>query len=336
MRPRVLALLALAALWLAGGGSSGVGWSGVRVEAAAEGAYPIQHVIFGRTQLDLLTTGAWSPYVHEGDSFMLMSGNKEGAINCQALNYWASRLREVYPTAPLYAATSGLRNIQVGSACVDRTMFAGMILVYEPGFPNAPEFTWDHGGTAQVLAEARDALHLRGLEVWTKISGRAAGGRDHYGDWDYGLFGQILDGQIIQTQGSCRDRDGDANYTNARGEFNDALESIHEMYSSVGTTTPLAARVTTASAGANENSVPPHGAMQCALAAWAMPEVVHVTLRTAVDLESIELATTFYRVRENLLQSGVAAASSVGRTPEVGATDPDAFDPPLTIDQASR
>src|SRR5690606_2237602 len=116
-------------------------------------------VIFGKSQLDLLTTGAWSHYVHDDrDSFLLMSGNNDGAINCDALNAWAKTVRSYYPTAPIHAATSGIWNVINGAPCLDRTLFSGMTLVYEPNQNNAPEFSWDRATTEELLAYASQVI----------------------------------------------------------------------------------------------------------------------------------------------------------------------------------
>jgi len=265
--------------------------------------YGVQHVIFGRTQLDLLTTGAWSPYVHDDrDAFMLMSGNISGRINCDLLNRQAAEVREYHPTAPMYAATSGLRNVREGVTCLDTSLFAGLIMVYEPGQENATEFSWDQARTEQSFYELALLARAYGLESWTKISGRATAGRDQFGIWDYGELGYLLSGQIIQTQGSCRDSDENGDFTDGPRDFRAAIESIREMYVSAGVSSRIFIRVTASSVEANRNAVSAEAAMQCAMAAWELPGVDRVTLRTGVgDVESIEAGTEFLRLREQLL-----------------------------------
>ncbi len=286
--------------------------------------YAVEHVIFGGTQLELLTTGLWAPYVHDDrDSFLLMSGNNEGDINCEMLNAWAKMVRERHPNAPIHAATSGIRNVLNGVACLDTTLFSGIALVYEPNQLNAPEFTWDRAETELLLGYASSVARAHGLEAWTKISGRAAEGRDQFGKWDYGVIGTLLDGQIVQTQGSCRDVDGDGDFVHGEREFGAALRSVLDMYAGAAATAALHIRITTSSEDTNVNTVTAAQALQCAETAWAQPVVNRVTLRTAVgDLESLNRATTFYQLREVLIRGApsVFAQATDARSAPPAAT----------------
>ncbi|MQA26919.1 MAG: hypothetical protein GEU94_15985, partial [Micromonosporaceae bacterium] len=160
------------------------------VTAAVVPEFGMDHVVFTGKQLDLLTTGDWAQYVHDDrDSFMLLSGNNNGDISCLTLNSWARTLRSHYPNAPLYAATSGIRNIRNGAPCLNKSLFAGMMMVYEPNQANAPEFSWDRSTTERIFRDAAKIMRDNGVKPWSKPSGRAAKGRDHYGDWDYGALG---------------------------------------------------------------------------------------------------------------------------------------------------
>lgn len=264
--------------------------------------YALEHVVFGKTQLDLLTTGAWAPCVHAGrDSFMLMSGNRTGDINCSALNFWARDLKRYYPNARLYAATSGIKNVRDGTPCLNRHLFTGMVMVYEPNQPNAPEFSWDRATTEATFTEAATIIHSYGLQAWSKPSGRAAAGRDHFGDWDYGALANIMDGMVIQTQASCQDPDGNGDYTDGPSGFNVALQSIVQMYQAAGATSRLVVRVTASSPDANPNALPAEAAMQCAQAAWATPRVDWVALRTGADAPSIAQGGAFLEERDSLI-----------------------------------
>lgn len=264
--------------------------------------YGVEHVIFGRRQLDLLTTGAWSPYVHEDrDAFMLMSGNNVGNVDCELLNAQAAEVRATYATSPIYAAMSGIANIRVAVTCLDTHLFSGIVMVYEPDQANAPEFSWDPQVTEQTIAELASLASAHGLESWTKISGRSTAGRDKFGEWNYADFGSHLTGQIIQSQGSCRDLDEDGDYVNGPREFQEAVDSVLDMYDEAGEDSRLFIRVTASSVESNRNGVSPQAALQCAQAAWNLPGVERVTLRTGVDDPSLEAGGVFLAMRESLL-----------------------------------
>lgn len=143
-------------------------------------SYAINHAIFSEDGLALYTTGQWADYVHTQDSFMLMSGNHEGKIDTDVLNQWARDLRDRHPSVQIYAATSGLDNVRSAEG-LNLDLFTGLVMVYEPGFPNAPEFTWDQQRTEEIWREAAGIIRSRGLKALAKPSGRALQGRKEVG-----------------------------------------------------------------------------------------------------------------------------------------------------------
>jgi hypothetical protein len=129
-----------------------VGAKGIAIVSANDGNnhnYAINHAIFIEQGVDFYTTGPWAEFVHPQDSFMLMSGNHAGKIDVATLNQQARKLRDRHPSVQIYAATSGLENVR-SAVGLNLDLFAGLIMVYEPGFPNSPEFTWDQKRTEEI------------------------------------------------------------------------------------------------------------------------------------------------------------------------------------------
>src|SRR5918992_914465 len=182
--------------------------------------------------LELYTAGQWAKFVHSQDSFMLMSGNHKGKIDVGALNQWASNVRDCHPSVQIYAATSGLDNV-CSAEGLNLDLFSGLIMVYEPGFPNAPEFTWDKTRAEEIWREAAGIIRSRGLKAWAKPSGRALQGRDKAGQWDYGVLATIMDGMNVQTQGSCKNN-----------TYSEALNDLVSQYHAAGAESDLFAQVT--------------------------------------------------------------------------------------------
>ena len=54
----------------------------------------------------------------------------QGSVN--NLNSWARQLKNKYPGLPLYAATSGLKNMRFIAPRLDKGLFEGIMYVYEP------------------------------------------------------------------------------------------------------------------------------------------------------------------------------------------------------------
>jgi hypothetical protein len=168
---------------------------GVAIISANEGNnrnYAINHIIFNEEGVEFYTTGPWAELVYPQDSFMLMSGNHAGKIDVARLNQQARKLRERHPSVQIYAATSGLDSVR-SAVGLNLDLFAGLIMVYEPGFPNSPEFTWDQQRTEEIWREAAGFIRSQGLEAWAKPTGRALEGRDKAGQWDYGALATIMD-----------------------------------------------------------------------------------------------------------------------------------------------
>jgi hypothetical protein len=269
--------------------------------ASASGSYAVDHVIFTGKAANLYTDGQWAPYVRPQDSFMLLQNNSGGFANQTSINNLNSRANQIkakYPNNKVYAATSGLQNVEFIAPRIDKTLFDGVMYVYEPNRVNEPEFTWNSPESDQNMKQAAKLINQAGLEPWGKPSGRWADGRDHYRDSDYGVWANIMadGGQNVQTQGSCRDRDGNGKYTE---DFREAVDSIVSQYRTAGASARLIVQVTTSSSAANTNAISPDKAFECAMAGWAYPEVEAVTLWSAIgDQESIDRAEKFLQLRD--------------------------------------
>jgi hypothetical protein len=226
--------------------------------------YGTNHVIFNEEGLDLYTAGQWTKFVHSQDSFMLMSGNRDGKIDTVKLNQWAGKIRARYPLLQIYAATSGVANVRhAGELDVD--LFTGLIMVYEPGFPNAPEFTWEQKHTEEIWREAAAFIRSKGLEAWAKPSGRGLDGRSKEGEWDYGILATLMDGMNVQTQGSCRN-----------DTYSQALYDLVSQYEALGATSDLLVQLTVGT-NARHGVLAPK-AIDCAKEAWDKVQIDRVTL----------------------------------------------------------
>jgi hypothetical protein len=232
---------------------------------------------------------------------MLLQNNSSGFANQSSvnnLNSWAKQLHAKYPNNRIYAATSGLKNVQFISSRLDKDLFDGVMYVYEPNRSNEREFAWNAPKSDQNMQQAAKIIKQAGLEPWGKPAGRWADGRDHYRDSDYGVWGKIMagGGQNVQTQGSCRDRDGNGKYSE---DFKEAVSSIVSQYRKAGANSHLFVQVTTSSKAANTNAIAPEKAFECAMVGWSYPEVEAVTLWSAIgDQESINRAAKFLQLRD--------------------------------------
>lgn len=161
------------------------------------------------------------PHLGRADSFMVVSGNFEGDADTAWLNRAGAALRETYPGARLFAATSGLRNVERVAADLSRT-FEAIVYVYEPNFPNQPEFTWDFGATLAQFDAAKAKVRAAGFRTIGKPTGRPVlqSSLQRYG-WDYGRLATTVDELFIQTQTYCRE--------SAR-TFSRALDTVLEQY----------------------------------------------------------------------------------------------------------
>jgi hypothetical protein len=164
----------------------------------------------------------------------------------------------------IYAATSGVANVRhAGELDVD--LFTGLIMVYEPGFPNAPEFTWEQKHTEEIWREAAAFIRSKGLEAWAKPSGRGLDGRSKEGQWDYGILATLMDGMNVQTQGSCRN-----------DTYSQALYDLVSQYEALGATSDLLVQFTVGT-NARHGVLAPK-AIDCAKEAWDKVQIDRVTL----------------------------------------------------------
>lgn len=166
-----------------------------------------------------LTTLA--PYVRDEDRFMIVSGNTSGEVDTAWINHAAAELRAAYPYARLYAATSGLTNMARAAAEVSEHVEA-VVYIYEPNFPNQPEFSWDFGETQAHFTEAAYLARQGGFRAIGKPTGRPVNQPSlakH--DWDYGALAGTVDEMLIQTQTYCKD---------SAVEFGAALDAIGAQF----------------------------------------------------------------------------------------------------------
>ena len=145
-----------------------------------------------------------NPHLRTNDRFMLVSGNSSGDIDVPWLNEAAHMLRAAYPKTPIYAATSGLKNIEAASNV--SALIEAVVYVYEPNFPNQPEFSWDFGTTLGLFAEAGVRIRGSGLIAIGKPTGRPIlqSSLQSYA-WNYGELAQTVDELFIQTQTYCKE-----------------------------------------------------------------------------------------------------------------------------------
>lgn len=269
---------------------------------------PINNIVFNDQTLNLFISGILGPFIKSYDSFTLFSGNESGSINVVDLNRWASAIHQKYPSSQIYAATSGIENITNGAPLLDKSLFTGFMYVYEPNRANEPEFTWDRAETERIWREVASIIRAQGLEAWGKPSGRALAGRDHAGAWDHGVLGTIMDGQNIQTQGSCDLTDS----------FSLAINDIISQFKNAGATSQLFVQITIAPG--QTNSVDPAVGIECAKVAWSEPMIKRLTLWIAGSYP--DPAAAFLQLRENLLaeESITPASTEVTPTPTPTST----------------
>lgn len=164
------------------------------------------------------------PHLGAADSFMVVSGNSEGAVDTAWLNRAATSLRESYPEARIFAATSGLENLKAAGG-LERT-FEAVVYVYEPNFPNQPEFSWDFGTTLKRFRAAQAQVRAAGFRTIGKPTGRpiSQSSLQRYA-WDYGELATTVDELFIQTQTYCRD---------SVAAFSGALDTLIAQYGALG------------------------------------------------------------------------------------------------------
>lgn len=166
------------------------------------------------------------PHLRADDRFMIVSGNTTGQIDTAWVNEAALELRRTYPGAPIYAATSGLDNVTKAAQNVVRTVDA-LVYVYEPNFPNQPEFSWDFDTTLTRFQGARLRALGGGFRTIGKPTGRPllqASLQDYA--WDYGRLATTVDELFIQTQTYCKE---------SPAVFAGALDAVLEQYGAEAT-----------------------------------------------------------------------------------------------------
>ena len=157
----------------------------------------LELVLSSQTEFHLL--------LQPGDTFMLVSGNTRGEVDIAWVNSAADALRRAYPQVSIVAATSGLSNVAAATLGAEPPVEA-VIYVYEPNFPNLPEFTWDFYATLEHLSEASAWARTSELRLGAKPTGRPLLQRNllRY-NWNYGQLSEAFDELFIQTQTYCKE-----------------------------------------------------------------------------------------------------------------------------------
>ena len=152
------------------------------------------------------------------DSLMLVSGNVDRPLDLGFLARARQQLGRRYPKTPVLVATAGLAHLEaLARANVQADVqAAGLVYIYEPGFANVPEFSWDFGVTLRNLEKAVATAHDAGLRAVFKPTGRALLQRalQPHG-WHYGVFAKRADALFVQTQTYCQN-----------GSFAEAAEKL--------------------------------------------------------------------------------------------------------------
>ncbi len=141
------------------------------------------------------------PFLRLEDTLMLVSGNVDKTLDLVWLETSLAQLTTEYPQGVL-VATAGLEHLeQLAAATLPN---AGLVYIYEPGFANVPEFSWEAGVTVKNLERAADLVHAHESKVAFKPTGRPLfqGYLFKYG-WNYGVFAEHADLLLVQTQTYC-------------------------------------------------------------------------------------------------------------------------------------
>lgn len=175
-----------------------------------------------------------SPHVRDGDMFVVISGNFN-PINTSWMNDAAQMLKAKYPGTTILAGTSGLGNIAQAAAEVVSPI-EGLVYVYEPNFPNEPEFTWDFETTLSFFDQVAEMAHAHGLRAIGKPTGRPVlqTSLEKYA-WDYGFLGARMDAMFVQTQTYC---------TKGAEAYGSAIDTLVAQFNEAGSGTPWVSQVT--------------------------------------------------------------------------------------------
>src|SRR4030067_204289 len=158
--------------------------------------------MYNDTMVNYIET-SFKPYVRGEDILMVGSGGT-GVLNMIWVNNTVSRLQTAFPSNQIIGLTSGLANVATMSAQISDSVRT-IVYNYEPNFTNIPEFNWDLPTTLQNIDQAADAIRNSGRKASTSPTGRPLlqEALQQY-LWDYGVIGQHMDSQIVQTQTYCK------------------------------------------------------------------------------------------------------------------------------------
>lgn len=200
------------------------------------------------------TVGALRPHLRPDDRFMIVSGNTSGVIDTAWINRAALTLREAFPAAPIYAATSGLNNV-AKAARETIPVVEAVVYIYEPNFPNQPEFTWEFPTTLDRFADARAHAEGGGFRAVGKPTGRPLlqENLQTYG-WNYGALAENVGELFIQTQTYCKE---------SPAAFARALDTLAEQYGGRANLLPWTPQITIAPAPTAPNGTSVAQAIGC-------------------------------------------------------------------------
>lgn len=144
-----------------------------------------------------------APSLGPHDSLMLVSGNVDKPLDLDFLARAHEQLRRRYPETPVLVATAGLAHLETLARA--NVQAAGLVYIYEPGFANVPEFSWNFEDTLKNLDKAVETVHGADLRAVFKPTGRPLLQRalQPHG-WHYGTFAERVDALFVQTQTYCQ------------------------------------------------------------------------------------------------------------------------------------
>jgi hypothetical protein len=187
------------------------------------------------------------PFLWPNDLLMPVSGNVDKPLDRAWLERTLTQLADQYPQRVL-VATAGLDHLaQLAEAALP---VAGLVYIYEPGFANVPEFSWEAAQTLANLERAAATVHASGFQFAFKPTGRPLFQPYLFKHrWDYGSFAERTDMLLVQTQTYCR-----------KGNFARAVEKLGQ-----GCATQLGKTYTQVTLDRTApNGVAPETALTCA------------------------------------------------------------------------
>lgn len=149
----------------------------------------------GRRELSRLL-----PFLEPSDTLMLVSGNVDKPLDIGWLENTLASLQNSAPQ-PVLLATAGLEHLTTLAGA--NLPVSGLVYIYEPDFPNVPEFTWEAAETLANVERARATTG--GVPFGFKPTGRPLYQRslEAHG-WNYGEFAERADLLLVQTQTYCK------------------------------------------------------------------------------------------------------------------------------------